>query len=93
MLSESLLGYIFQFISPVTSFSSHHPPLLGPGSEERGPAAPDPHHGDLRADLPHGRGRQRGRLPCHREEQVDAHGHQLLPLLARRLRSHDTRAR
>ena len=35
-------------------------------------------------------GEHRG-VPGHREEQVDAHGHQLLPLQPRLLRSHDAR--
>ena len=59
------------------------------GGERR----PLPDDRDLRHPF-HDRGdRQLRRLLRHRQEQVDAHGHQLLPLLTRGLRSHHTLAR
>lgn len=66
---------------------------VGPGPEECGPAPAHPDHLALHADLPVRRGGKRGRLSRYHQEQVHAHRHQLLPLLPRSLRPHDTRAR
>lgn len=44
------------------------------------------HHHRLHFDLRLGRRRQHRRLRRHRSQPVDAHGHQLLPVLVGRLR-------
>ena len=67
--------------------------VSGTWSKKCGPDPVSSDHLFVRRNLHHGRHRQRGGLPRHRQEQVDAHGHQLLPLLTRYLRSHDSCSR
>ncbi len=63
----------------------------GPGPQKRRAALAGAHNSDLRAHLFERRRRQRGSLLSDCEKQEHAHGHQLLPLLARGVRPDDPR--